>query len=96
MRGLSDRRPSLYAGRMLGGTSMLNAMVYMRGHKSDYDEWESLGCRGWGYDDILPYFKKSEGFRPVFDLDHRYHGADVALLLCLRLAQQAGHQRQIQ
>jgi choline dehydrogenase len=47
-------------GKVLGGTSTMNAMMYVRGHRSDFDHWESLGNSGWGYDAILPYFLKSE------------------------------------
>ena len=54
-------RPSYQPrGRGLGGSSSINGMVYVRGHHSDYDEWASLGCTGWGYDDVLPYFRRSE------------------------------------
>ena len=47
-------------GKVLGGTSMLNLMNYVRGNKADYDEWEEHGCTGWSYRDVLPYFLKSE------------------------------------
>jgi choline dehydrogenase len=47
-------------GKTLGGSSAVNAMVYIRGHRSDYDNWQAAGNEGWGYDDMLPYFKKSE------------------------------------
>lgn len=47
-------------GRALGGSSAINAMLYIRGHPDDYNEWRDLGNTGWGWDDVLPYFKKSE------------------------------------
>ncbi len=47
-------------GKMLGGSSSMNAMVYMRGHRSDYDGWRAQGLEGWAYADVLPYFKKAE------------------------------------
>lgn len=58
--GLNGRRGFQPRGRGLGGSSAINAMLYIRGHPSDYDEWRDLGCDGWGWDDVLPYFKKAE------------------------------------
>src|SRR3954467_11281911 len=54
------RRVYLRRGRTLGGSSSTNAMVYVRGNAADYDGWRDAGCDGWGYDDLLPYFKRSE------------------------------------
>jgi choline dehydrogenase-like flavoprotein len=54
------RRVYLPRGKVLGGSSSINAMVYIRGHRVDYDEWRDGGCPGWGYDDLLPYFKLAE------------------------------------
>ena len=49
-------------GKMLGGSSSINGMVYNRGQKTDYDTWAQMGCRGWSYEDVLPFFKKLECF----------------------------------
>ena len=54
------RRIYLPRGRTLGGTSSINAMIYIRGNRADYDEWRDNGCEGWGFDDLLPYFKRAE------------------------------------
>jgi choline dehydrogenase-like flavoprotein len=54
------RRIYLPRGRTLGGSSSINAMIYIRGNRADYDEWRDDGCEGWGYDDLLPYFKRAE------------------------------------
>ena len=58
------RRPRLLwpRGKVLGGSSSMNGMVYIRGHRLDYDGWAYHGCRGWGYDDVLPLFRRSEDF----------------------------------
>ena len=65
--GLNGRQGYQPRGKVLGGSSSLNAMIYIRGHKADYDEWARLGNSGWSYDEVLPYFKKSE---------HREGGGD--------------------
>src|SRR3954454_2945633 len=57
---LGGRNVYLPRGRVLGGSSSLNAMIYIRGNRRDYDEWRDLGCEGWGWDDVLPYFKRCE------------------------------------
>jgi choline dehydrogenase-like flavoprotein len=67
-RGLAEGRMMVPRGRMLGGTSGLNYMAYVRGHPGDFDSWADGGARGWAYDDVLPYFKKSEGFQPSDDI----------------------------
>ena len=58
--GTTDRKGYWPRGRVLVGTSMMNFLQYTRGSKYDFDEWESNGCTGWGYKDVLPYFLKSE------------------------------------
>ena len=58
--GLGGRVLKYPRGRVLGGTSSINGMVYIRGHALDYDTWRQLGCTGWGWDDVLPHFKRSE------------------------------------
>jgi choline dehydrogenase len=58
--GLAHRRIYLPRGRMLGGSSSMNAMVYIRGNRADYDEWAAQGATGWSYDDLLPYFIRAE------------------------------------
>ena len=65
--GLNGRRIGYARGKVIGGCSSINAMIYMRGQKSDYDHWESLGNRGWAWSDVLPIFRRSEDYQ---------HGAD--------------------
>jgi choline dehydrogenase-like flavoprotein len=60
---------------MLGGSSSLNYMLYVRGNKKDYDNWRDIyGCDGWGYDDVLPYFIKSEDNQNPYLAGTKYHG----------------------
>jgi choline dehydrogenase len=65
--GLGGRALNYPRGRVLGGCSSINGMIYMRGQAADYDHWRQLGNPGWSWDDVLPFFKKSENF---------VHGAD--------------------
>jgi choline dehydrogenase len=99
--GLDHRRLYLPRGRMLGGCSSINAMIYIRGNRADYDGWAQAGCEGWGYDDVLPYFKRSEDNERGEDA---YHGVDGPLAVSesrsmhplvdtmLEAARQAGHE----
>ncbi|MDH3660606.1 MAG: GMC family oxidoreductase N-terminal domain-containing protein [Alphaproteobacteria bacterium] len=57
---LNDRRLFQPRGKVLGGTGSINGMIYVRGQPEDYDNWQALGCDGWGFDDVMPYFKKCE------------------------------------
>jgi choline dehydrogenase-like flavoprotein len=69
--GLNGRIGYQPRGKGLGGASAINATVYIRGHRSDYDHWASLGNTGWSYAEVLPYFKRSEDNS---ELDGEYHG----------------------
>ena len=71
---LNGRRMYQPRGKTLGGCSSTNAMAYVRGNRFDYDEWAALGNAGWGYDDVLPYFIRSEHNEQYDQLDSRYHG----------------------
>ncbi|MEZ5767664.1 MAG: GMC family oxidoreductase N-terminal domain-containing protein [Paracoccaceae bacterium] len=57
--------------KVIGGGSAINAQIYTRGNALDYDEWRQMGCTGWGYDDVLPYYRKAEDNETY---DNRYHG----------------------
>ncbi len=70
--GLNGRKGYQPRGKMLGGSSGINAQIYIRGHRADYDGWEALGNKGWSYDDVLPYFKKSENREAGSD---EFHGS---------------------
>lgn len=68
--GLGGRALNYPRGKVIGGCSSINGMIYMRGQARDYDQWRQLGNPGWGWDDVLPYFTRSEGFQ-VRDEDGR-------------------------
>jgi choline dehydrogenase-like flavoprotein len=99
--GLGGRRLYLPRGRMLGGCSSINAMIYIRGNRADYDGWAAGGADGWGYDDVLPYFKRSEDNERGEDA---FHGAGGPMMVAdsrsmqplvetmLEAAQAAGHE----
>jgi len=62
---LDGRRLYWPRGKALGGSSNINAQMWVRGHRADYDGWADAGCTGWGYDDVLPYFRRAECRRPA-------------------------------
>ncbi|MDP5171800.1 MAG: GMC family oxidoreductase N-terminal domain-containing protein [Bacteroidia bacterium] len=72
----AGRKLFLPRGKVMGGCSSINAMIYIRGHRLDYDHWADEGNQGWSYDDLLPYFRKSESNARVHD---QYHGSDGPL-----------------
>lgn len=75
-KGLNGRKGYQPRGKCLGGSSAINAMIYIRGHRKDYDGWAALGNEGWSYDDVLPYFIKSENNGRI---KNQYHGNDGPL-----------------
>jgi choline dehydrogenase len=78
---MANRKMYWPRGKALGGSSSINAMIYIRGHRHDYDSWRDAGNEGWGYADVLPYFKKSE------NQEHgpsEYHGVGGPLNVCDR------------
>jgi choline dehydrogenase len=74
--GLNGRSLGYARGKVLGGCSSINAMVYMRGQKVDYDHWAALGNRGWSWDEVMPYFKRAERH---FGGANEHHGCDGEL-----------------
>jgi choline dehydrogenase-like flavoprotein len=98
--GLGGRRGYQPRGRGVGGSSLINAMICIRGQREDYDDWAAAGCEGWSFDDVLPYFRKSEdNTRGASE----YHGvggplhvddlrnASAATNAFIAAAQEAGH-----
>ncbi|XP_048505683.1 glucose dehydrogenase [FAD, quinone]-like isoform X2 [Athalia rosae] len=75
-QGMNNNQCNWPRGKVLGGSSVLNAMLYVRGNRRDYDNWRDMGNPGWGYDSVLPYFKKSENTSIPELLDSPYHGTD--------------------
>ncbi len=81
---LNNRRLYQPRGKMLGGSSSMNAMIYIRGHRTDFDRWNDLGNAGWSYPEVLPYFKKAENQERGADEFHGIGGfLNVADLRCV-------------
>jgi choline dehydrogenase len=99
--GSAGRRIHWPRGKTLGGSSSINGMLYVRGNPADYDGWAQMGCRGWSFDGVLPYFRKSEDYRQAEDAGYRGRNGplkveDYRTILPLThcfvaAAQQAGH-----
>jgi choline dehydrogenase len=77
--GLNGRRIHQARGKVIGGTSSINGMVYVRGHPGDFDQWEELGAAGWSYSDCLPYFRRAEDCRYGADT---YRGESGPITIC--------------
>src|SRR5438477_7552677 len=81
--GLCGRRVPVPRGKMLGGSSGINYMAYVRGHPGDFDSWAQNGATGWSYAELLPYFRKSEGLTPsddaVIDPDAHNHSGPLGV-----------------
>jgi choline dehydrogenase len=99
--GLNNRRLYLPRGKMLGGCSSINAMLYVRGNRVDYDGWAAGGADGWSYDEVLPYFRRSEDNERGEDPYHGVGGPlkvsegrsrNVLVDAMLEAAQAAGHE----
>jgi choline dehydrogenase-like flavoprotein len=71
-RHMNDRCVPYTRGKVIGGSSSINGMLYLRGHRENYDGWAASGCEGWSYEDVLPFFKKLESHE---DGETAYHGA---------------------
>lgn len=75
-KGLNGRPSIIPQGNVLGGGSSVNAMIYIRGHRNDYDTWAQMGCHGWSYEDVLPAFRSLENNE---SLNGRFHGRTGSL-----------------
>ncbi|MDX1434373.1 MAG: GMC family oxidoreductase N-terminal domain-containing protein [Gammaproteobacteria bacterium] len=99
--GTGERPIHWPRGRVLGGSSSINGMLYVRGHATDYDTWAQMGCRGWSYEEVLPFFKRAERYAGG---DDDYRGRDGPMVVedyrtilplthfFVEAAQQAGHE----
>jgi choline dehydrogenase len=91
-RGLPQGQMMVPRGKMLGGSSGINYMAYVRGHPGDFDDWVKRGAAGWSYREVLPYFKKSEGLTPSDDItiDNEAHNTTGPLGVSVRSPVLAG------
>jgi choline dehydrogenase len=78
-KGLQGRVLDCPRGKVMGGSSSINGMVYVRGHACDFDQWETAGAKGWSYQDVLPYFKKAENWVKGGDI---YRGDNGPVAVC--------------
>jgi choline dehydrogenase-like flavoprotein len=83
---LNGRKVPVPRGKMLGGSSSINYMLYVRGHPGDFDSWAAGGASGWGYNNVLPYFRKSEGLGPTGEavIDAEAHSTSGPLGVSVR------------
>ncbi len=73
-----DQRPIHWPrGKTLGGSSSINGMLYVRGNPADFDGWAQMGCRGWSFEDVLPFFRKSEDYKQGADPEYRGKGGPL-------------------
>lgn len=79
--GLQGRQIALPRGKGSGGSTNVNGQIYIRGQREDFDHWRDLGNPGWGYDDLLPYFRKLERFEPTDQIDPAFHGTSGPLTI---------------
>uniref|UniRef100_A0A915JIE3 Glucose-methanol-choline oxidoreductase N-terminal domain-containing protein n=1 Tax=Romanomermis culicivorax TaxID=13658 RepID=A0A915JIE3_ROMCU len=80
-QGASEGRIKFPRGRVLGGTGAINFMIYTRGHPEDFDDWARMGNEGWSYQDVLPYFKKSESIAVEKLADSGIHGLNGSMFV---------------